>query len=104
MSAEDFIPPPIPEELLPPEEWYEPYLKFGLYVGAAFQLVCILALIFLPPTTKEKGSQSEGFLFQGDSSSEEEEEEDEEEDEMNQTKQRQRQNNKKKSEKKKKRL
>ena len=32
--------------LFPQEEWYEQLLRYGLYIGAAFQLICILALIF----------------------------------------------------------
>ena len=58
MDDSTFEPPPIPPELLPPEEWYEVYIRIGLYFGAAFQLVCILALIFLPPV-KKKGPHGE---------------------------------------------
>ena len=32
--------------LFPQEEWYEQLLRYGLYIGAAFQIVCILAIIF----------------------------------------------------------
>ena len=45
------FPPLFPEEL-----WYEVLLRYGLYVGAAFQLVCILAVIVLPPI--KEGSDS----------------------------------------------
>ena len=38
------FPPLFPEEL-----WYEVLLRYGLYVGAVFQLICILAVIVLPP-------------------------------------------------------
>ncbi len=38
----------IPEHLIPKEEWYEAYVRYGLYVGAAFQLACILAVLVLP--------------------------------------------------------
>ncbi len=57
MSA---VPPPVslsedvPDHLIPKEEWYEAYLRYGLYLGAAFQLVCILAVLVLP-TKKAKG-------------------------------------------------
>jgi hypothetical protein len=39
----------IPEYLIPKEEWYEGYLRWALYAGAVFQLVCILAVLLLPP-------------------------------------------------------
>jgi len=58
MSA-DFDPlEGLPEHLLPKEEWYEQYIRWGLYVGAAFQLVCILAVIFLPPQDKDQNGES----------------------------------------------
>lgn len=34
--------------LFPQEEWYEQVLRYGLYLGAAFQLICILAVIISP--------------------------------------------------------
>ena len=34
--------------LFPEEEWYEVLLRYGLYFGAAFQLVCILAVLISP--------------------------------------------------------
>ena len=37
--------------LIPEELWYERLLRYGLYFGGVFQLVCILAVIFLPPGT-----------------------------------------------------
>ena len=39
--------------LIPPEEWYEPWIRAGLYIGAAFQLVCILAVLVLPAKDDE---------------------------------------------------
>ena len=48
------FPPLFPEEL-----WYEVLLRYGLYVGAAFQLICILAVIVLPPL-KEGSDNSAG--------------------------------------------
>ena len=50
------FPPLFPEEL-----WYEVLLRYGLYVGAAFQLVCILAVIVLPPI-KEGADGSIGVI------------------------------------------
>ena len=35
--------------LFPDELWYEVLLRYGLYVGGVFQLICILAVIVLPP-------------------------------------------------------
>lgn len=49
--------PPIPEGLIPQEEWYEAWIRYGLYVGAVFQLVCILAVILLPD---KSGTRSGG--------------------------------------------
>jgi len=47
--------------LFPQEEWYEQLLRYGLYIGAAFQLICILALIFdvSPQNDLEDNSESE---------------------------------------------
>ena len=55
-AASEF-PPLFPEEL-----WYEVLIRYGLYVGAAFQLVCILAVIVLPPL-KEGSDSSLGVIF-----------------------------------------
>ena len=49
-DASEF-PPLFPEEL-----WYEVLLRYGLYVGGVFQLICILAVIVLPPL--KEGSDS----------------------------------------------
>ncbi|XP_044071294.1 protein MANBAL isoform X2 [Siniperca chuatsi] len=46
MSAElDLSPPEVPEPTFP-----ESLLRYGLFLGAIFQLICILAVIF--PTSK----------------------------------------------------
>jgi hypothetical protein len=34
--------------LFPEEEWYEQLLRYGLYLGALFQIICILAVIVSP--------------------------------------------------------
>ena len=56
--------------LFPQEEWYEQLLRYGLYLGAAFQLICILAVIF-------DVNPSKNDLGEIDSSSDEESEADE---------------------------
>ncbi len=43
------------DDLIPAEEWYEPYLRFALYVGAVFQLVCILAVLVFPANSDKSG-------------------------------------------------
>ena len=48
-------PSPSAEDLIPPEEWYEPWLRFGLYLGAIFQLVCVLAVVVLPAGSSSGG-------------------------------------------------
>jgi len=40
--------------LIPKEAWYEQMIRYGLYIGAVFQLVCILAVILLPASEQEK--------------------------------------------------
>jgi len=40
--------------LIPKETWYELMIRYGLYIGAFFQLVCILAVILLPASEEEK--------------------------------------------------
>ena len=67
--------------LFPQEEWYEQLLRYGLYIGAAFQIVCILAIIFDVNPSK----QSE--LCNDDSSSDDDSED---EDEVDVTSQRNR--------------
>ena len=46
--------------LFPEEEWYEKVLRCGLYVGAAFQLLCILAVIVLPAPSSSSSEDSSG--------------------------------------------
>ena len=29
-------------ELIPKETWYEQLIRYGLYIGAVFQIICIL--------------------------------------------------------------
>jgi len=40
--------------LIPKETWYEQIIRYGLYVGAVFQMICILAVILLPASDDEK--------------------------------------------------
>jgi len=54
--------------LIPEELWYERLLRYGLYFGGVFQLVCILAVIFLPPGT----SSTSKAEVESDSSEDEE--------------------------------
>jgi len=46
-------------QLIPKETWYEVLIRYGLYVGAVFQLICILAVILLPAETEDKDSSEE---------------------------------------------
>lgn len=69
---------------LPKEEWYEVYIRYALYFGAIFQLVCILAVIFIP--AEKADSALKGDL----------DEDDEEEDLQDQQQQQQQHNNRKK--------
>lgn len=45
--------------LIPKETWYEQLIRYGLYVGAVFQLVCILAVILLPDTDRQEEESEE---------------------------------------------
>lgn len=47
-------------DLLPEELWYERLLRYGLYVGGVFQLVCILAVVFVPPPRRSAATASAG--------------------------------------------
>jgi len=66
----------IDSDLIPADEWYDPYLRFALYLGGAFQLVCILAVLFLPSEGGHRNTSNEegdDFDSEDDSSSSEEE-------------------------------
>ena len=58
--------------LFPQEEWYEQILRYGLYLGAAFQIICILAIIFdvSPQSSSKKTGQENSENFRGQSSEE----------------------------------
>jgi len=40
--------------LIPKETLYEQIIRYGLYIGAVFQLLCILAVILLPSTEEKE--------------------------------------------------
>ena len=40
--------PDVDSDLIPADEWYDPYLRFALHLGGAFQLLCIIAVLVLP--------------------------------------------------------
>ena len=46
-------------DLFPQEEWYEELLRYGLYIGAAFQLIAILAIIAFPPSSSDQSEDSQ---------------------------------------------
>jgi len=72
--------------LFPQEEWYEQLLRYGLYLGAAFQIICILAVIFdVSPSKTDPGDRNSNSA--GESSSDEESED---EDHSNQQRNRRR--------------
>ena len=35
--------------LIPKETWYEQLIRYGLYIGAVFQMICILVSFLLQP-------------------------------------------------------
>lgn len=45
----------IPEGLeeLFEQSWFDHVLHYGLLIGAVFQIICIGAIVFLPPTPQE---------------------------------------------------
>ncbi|XP_054837213.1 protein MANBAL [Eublepharis macularius] len=59
MAADlDFTPPEIPEPT-----FMENILHYGLFLGAIFQLICVLAIIL--PTPKSHKTDTEGFELKG---------------------------------------
>jgi len=73
--------------LFPQEEWYEQLLRYGLYVGAVFQIICILAIIFDVSPPQKSGGDLGGRNSAGESSSDDESED---EDHSNQQRNRRR--------------
>ena len=67
------------DPLFPEEEWYEQLLRYGLYLGAVFQIICILALIFdvSPKSQKKQQIDLRGQSSEESSSSADESEENE---------------------------
>jgi len=47
--------------LIPKETWYEQLIRYGLYIGAVFQMVCILAVILLPEKDTADGDGETSF-------------------------------------------
>lgn len=52
--------PDIPEGLeeLFQQTWFDHFLHYGLFLGAIFQLVCIAAIVVIPPTESDEGEDS----------------------------------------------
>lgn len=64
--------------LFPQEEWYEQVLRYGLYLGAAFQILCILAVIFdVSPSKNSSNLTGDSNNSACESSSDEADSEDE---------------------------
>ena len=53
--------------LFPEEEWYEILLRYGLYLGAAFQLMCILAVLVSPSSDIKDDSEDNSCSSDEDS-------------------------------------
>ena len=53
----------VDSDLIPPDEWYDPYLRFALYLGGAFQLLCIIAVLVLPSEGATKNTHDDGDEF-----------------------------------------
>ena len=51
----------VDSDLIPPDEWYDPYLRFALYLGGAFQLLCIIAVLVLPSDGKNTHDDGDDF-------------------------------------------
>ena len=51
--------PDIPEGLeeLFQQTWFDHFLHYGLFLGAIFQLVCIAAIVVIPPTESDEGEE-----------------------------------------------
>merc|ERR1711963_201918 len=45
--------------LIPQETWYEVLIRYGLYLGAIFQMACIMAVILLPEKENAEGGADE---------------------------------------------
>jgi len=63
----------VDSDLIPPDEWYDPYLRFALYLGGAFQLLCIIAVLVLPSDGKNTHDDGDDFDSEDESSTSEEE-------------------------------
>ena len=52
--------PDIPEGLeeLFQQTWFDHFLHYGLFLGAIFQLVCIAAIVIIPPKSDEEEEDS----------------------------------------------
>jgi len=68
----------VDSDLIPADEWYDPYLRFALYLGGAFQLLCIIAVLVLPSegatrNTLNLNDDGDDFDSEDESSTSEEE-------------------------------
>lgn len=55
--------PDIPEGLeeLFQQTWFDHFLHYGLFLGAIFQLICIAAIVIIPPKSdEEEDGETEG--------------------------------------------